>query len=520
MPQDNASVIVKRDTKSVIDQTPKVNGQMLWTTDIGQDNHIYTDVIDPSDNTVKRIQIGGISPETEQAIQQAVTNASASATSASTSATNASNSATEAESYAKGGTGSRQGEDTDNSKYYKEQADASATNASTSANNASTSATTATNKATEASTSATNASNSATQASEKATLAESYAKGGTGIRQGEDTDNAEYYKEQAKTYAESASQGVQPATPSTIGGIKPDNVTITVDGVGTITAQEVQEITQANFDVLTTKNPKIAYFVKSSTSGATGRIWYNDSWFGGSDIMIDTVLDTTSNNPIANSAVATALTSKQNMLTTTQLEATNSGITSAKVSKLDALPTSTQLDGSLSNKANKSDITNISITGTTNNTGSNILAGTRFYLNGELCVATQLIPVGATFTSSNYQQVPIDKGKVYIKLNTGNVPSTTDFSVSLSVTIPANCEFALYGIGFFNNSPCLGAKFREDDPNAGWAETASTGNRVSISGVNYNRDITFYLLTKYGNTSSNNKQINGWYKYIDYNVAP
>ena len=95
MPQDNASVIVKRDTKSVIDQTPKVNGQMLWTTDIGQDNHIYTDVIDPSDNTVKRIQIGGISPETEQAIQQAVTDASASASSASTSATNASNSATE-----------------------------------------------------------------------------------------------------------------------------------------------------------------------------------------------------------------------------------------------------------------------------------------------------------------------------------------------------------------------------------------------------------------------------------------
>ena len=315
MPQDNASVIVKRNTKSVIDQTPKVNGQMLWTTDIGQDNHIYTDVIDPSDNTVKRIQIGGITPETKQAIQQAVTDTSASASSASTSATNASNSATEAQSYAKGGTGSRQGEDTDNAKYYKEQADTSATSASTSATNASTSATTATNKATEASTSATNASNSATQASEKATLAESYAKGGTNTRQGEDTDNAKYYMEQAEIYAESASQGIIPATPSTIGGVKPDNVTITVDGVGTITAQEVQEITQANFDALTTKNPKIAYFVKSSTSGTTGRIWYNDSWFGGTDITIDTVLDTTSNNPIANSAVATRFESTENKRT-------------------------------------------------------------------------------------------------------------------------------------------------------------------------------------------------------------
>jgi hypothetical protein len=405
MPQDNASVIVKRDTKSVIDQTPKVNGQMLWTTDIGQDNHIYTDVIDPSDNTVKRIQIGGISPEAEQAIQQAVTDTSASASSASTSATNASNSATEAQSYAKGGTGTRTGEDTDNAKYYKEQADASATNASTSATNASASATTATNKATEASTSATNASNSATQASNNATLSESYAKGGTGIRQGEDTDNAEYYKEQAKAYAESASQGVQPATPSTIGGVKPDNVTITVDGVGTITAQEVQEITQANFDALTTKNPKIAYFVKSSTSGTTGRIWYNDSWFGGTDITIDTVLDTTSNNPIANSTVTTALAGKQNTLTTAQLKATNSGITSAKVSKLDALPTNSQLNTSLDAKAAKVDITDIIITGSTNtnNTGSTIFETKLFYLNGTLCKAKTNIPNGATLTNgTNY----------------------------------------------------------------------------------------------------------------------
>jgi hypothetical protein len=454
MPQDNASVIVKRDTKSVIDQTPKVNGQMLWTTDIGQDNHIYTDVIDPSDNTVKRIQMGGILPETEQAIQQAVTDASASATSASTSATNASNSATEAESYAKGGTGTRTGEDTDNAKYYKEQADVSATNASTSASNASASATTATNKATEASTSATNASNSATQASNNATLSESYAKGGTGIRQGEDTDNAEYYKEQAKAYAESASQGVQPATSSTIGGVKPDNVTITVDGVGTITAQEVQEITQANFDALTTKNPKIAYFVKSSTSGTTGRIWYNDSWFGGTDITIDTVLDTTSNNPIANSTVATALAGKQNSLTTTQLKATNSGITSAKVSKLDALPTSTQLETSLSNKANKSDITNISITSTTNNTGSKILTGTLFYLNGTLCKTLTDIASGATFTEgTNY--VPTTLNNIQPKVNsiTVDVQSPTTMSLIHTFNLPSGTKLVRAKLSYNVSQP-------------------------------------------------------------------
>ena len=56
--------------------------------------------------------------------------ASGSASAASGSATAADASATEAESYAKGGTSSRTGEDTDNAKYYKEQAASSASTAS------------------------------------------------------------------------------------------------------------------------------------------------------------------------------------------------------------------------------------------------------------------------------------------------------------------------------------------------------------------------------------------------------
>lgn len=85
---------------------------------------------------------------------------------ASTSASNAASSATLAESWAKGGTNTRTGEDTNNSSYFASQA----------------------------STKATNAANSAT-------LAESYAKGGTNTRTGEDTDNAKYYMEQAQAAA-------------------------------------------------------------------------------------------------------------------------------------------------------------------------------------------------------------------------------------------------------------------------------------------------------------------------------
>ena len=52
--------------------------------------------------------------------------------------------------------------------------------------------------------SASSAQGSATSASGSATLAESYAKGGTGTRTGENTDNAEYYKTQAGNSASAA----------------------------------------------------------------------------------------------------------------------------------------------------------------------------------------------------------------------------------------------------------------------------------------------------------------------------
>lgn len=104
--------------------------------------------------------------------------ASTSATNSANSAIASSDSAQDAEAYAKG---TRNGVDVtssdatyhNNSKYFSEQA----------------------------STSATNAGNSATSASNSATLAESYAKGGTNSRTGEDTDNAKWYMEQAQAAA-------------------------------------------------------------------------------------------------------------------------------------------------------------------------------------------------------------------------------------------------------------------------------------------------------------------------------
>lgn len=105
--------------------------------------------------------------ETNAATSEA--NASASATSASTSATNAATS--EANALAS-----------------EQNASASETNAATSETNAATSEA-------NASTSETNAATSETNALAYSKTSQSYAVGGSGTRQGEDSDNAKYYKE-------------------------------------------------------------------------------------------------------------------------------------------------------------------------------------------------------------------------------------------------------------------------------------------------------------------------------------
>ena len=76
-----------------------------------------------------------------------------------------------------------------------------------------------------------NARNSADVAQSNATLSKSYAKGGTGTREGEDTDNAKYYYEQAK-----AVTNIDIATTEKAGIVKPDGTSVTVDPDGKIHA--------------------------------------------------------------------------------------------------------------------------------------------------------------------------------------------------------------------------------------------------------------------------------------------
>lgn len=131
--------------------------------------------------------------------------AKASETAAKTSETNAKASETAA---AKSATAAAISET--NAKASETSASQSASTATSEAASASQSASTAIDKATIATQKATEIIGKAESAADSATKAQSYAVGGTGSREGEDSDNAKYYYQQAKDISEGLKGGLQP----------------------------------------------------------------------------------------------------------------------------------------------------------------------------------------------------------------------------------------------------------------------------------------------------------------------
>lgn len=131
--------------------------------------------------------------------------AKASETAAKTSETNAKASETAA---AKSATAAAISET--NAKSSETSASQSAATATSEAASASQSASTATDKATIATQKAKEIIGKAESAADSATKAQSYAVGGTGSREGEDSDNAKYYYQQAKDVSEGLKGGLQP----------------------------------------------------------------------------------------------------------------------------------------------------------------------------------------------------------------------------------------------------------------------------------------------------------------------
>lgn len=160
-----------------------------------------------------------------------------------------------AESYAKGGTNTREGEETDNALYYKNQTETikGDTEIIKSDTDKIKTDTEALKTEVETLKSDTDAIKSDTEtikenADKSAALSQSYAVGGTGTRDGEDSDNAKAYSEAAKAAAEAASSGMKVATDTTTGAVMPDNKTTIIDGKGSLSVSpnvtDFERITQ------------------------------------------------------------------------------------------------------------------------------------------------------------------------------------------------------------------------------------------------------------------------------------
>lgn len=116
------------------------------------------------------------------------------------------------------------------------------------------------------------------------------------------------------------------------------------------------------------------------------------------------------------------------------------------------------------NKAEKSDLASINITGTTNSTGSTIAIGTYFYLNGQLVKAKTDIAANAAFTlNTNYEVVTA--GALNTKIGT--------FTPATGVT----AEFSIKQVGNIVTINGYGKMTISDSTGADW------NNLGAVSGV-------------------------------------
>lgn len=141
---------------------------------------------------------------------------------------------------------------------------------------------------------ASGASGSAATASTQAKLSESYAKGGTNTRTGEDTDNAKYYKQQASI---SAGSSASYSSSAALEALK----------------SEGYAIGSQNGTYVSTGSPyyhnNAKYFSEQAAASAQA------AEQAASTFVVDSALSSTSENPVQNKVIKSALDDKQDELT-------------------------------------------------------------------------------------------------------------------------------------------------------------------------------------------------------------
>lgn len=249
------------------------------------------------------------------------------------------------------------------------------------------------------------------------------------------------------TYWQPFGSSASIATTDTPGLVMPDGVTITVDATGLIVA---------SLNVSDLKDIKI-------TNLANGNVlMYNGTQSKWVNVALGTAATRNATSEITDESTdliesgAVSSLKQTSYLTSDSTESSIDGTdyipfydTSAQEKKK-ILVSNLNLDNE--SKADKSDLASISITGSTNNTGSTITSGTFFYKSGVLVQAILDIADGATLTeNTNYEVVTAGglnklrsdlNNLVIVKrlsLNNQSFTANTDKLIEFSSLISSNC---------------------------------------------------------------------------------
>lgn len=283
----------------------------------------------------------------ETALAASEANAQASAESASASAQAAKNSQSSATGYAT------------QAKNQAVNAQASATSAASSEANAQTFATNAASSEVNAQAFAASAERSATEAkacaenSEKwAKYSESYAKGGTDTRTGEDADNSRYYSDLSKRYAELAQASATGVSFTIVDSLPP----VGEDGVFYLIAHSHDEgdsydeyvwlKDQQKFERIGTTDVDLTDYVRCSDTATTAqngamsaadKAKLDNIDNGATKTVVDDALSDTSGNPVANKAIQVALSAIEENVNTKASETDLAAINASKADKATTL---------------------------------------------------------------------------------------------------------------------------------------------------------------------------------------
>ena len=276
------------------------------------------------------------------------------------------------------------------------------------------------------------------------------------------------------------------ATTTTPGLVMPDGTTITIDATGLISANiGISDI--KNVTITSISNGQILQYNSSTQK------WENKSLGTAASRNATSSITSGSTDLIESGAVnALKQTLEQSIagkLGTSDIANNLTTTTAGKV--LDA----TQGKALNDSKADKTDLASISITGTTNNTGSTITQGTFFYKSGTLVRAKTDIANGATLTqNTNYEEVTA--GALNASIN--NTP-TPDFANAQTLTVTTtNQTFQSDGFFIFNGFYTSGHSgaapffnFYIDDKLVGTGNVIYDAQRVVYPSVPVKKGMTY-----------------------------